>query len=64
MATLSELFRDSRNEELWERCCGFIDLSLPEFMEIQSRLLREQLVLLKKCELPGVIFWVKLILRP
>jgi len=51
MATLSELFREGRNEELWKRCCGFIDLSLPEFMGIQSRLLREQLVLLKKCEL-------------
>ena len=51
MATLSELFREGRNEELWKRCCGFIDLSLSEFMDIQSRLLREQLVLLKKCEL-------------
>jgi GH3 auxin-responsive promoter len=51
MTTLSELFREGRNEELWKRCCGFIDLSLPEFMDIQSRLLREQLVLLKKCEL-------------
>ena len=51
MATLSELFRQGNNEELWERCCGFIDLSLPEFMDIQSRLLKEQLVLLKKCEL-------------
>ena len=51
MATLSELFRQGNNEELWQRCCGFIDLSLPEFMNIQSRLLKEQLVLLKKCEL-------------
>jgi hypothetical protein len=51
MATLSELFREGRNVELWKRCCGFIDLSLPEFMDIQSRLLGEQLVLLKKCEL-------------
>jgi hypothetical protein len=51
MITLDELFRQGSNEELWQRCCGFIDLSLQEFMNIQSRLLREQLTLLKKCEL-------------
>lgn len=51
MATINELFRQGHHDELWERCCGFIDLSLPEFMEIQSRLLKEQLGLLKKCEL-------------
>ena len=51
MTTLDELFRQGNNEELWQRCCGFIDLSLQEFMNIQSRLLREQLTLLKKCEL-------------
>ena len=51
MATLSELVRDGNNKELWQRCCGFIDLSLPEFMNIQERLLKEQLTLLKKCEL-------------
>jgi len=34
MTTLDELFRQGSNEELWQRCCGFIDLSLPEFMNI------------------------------
>ena len=51
MATLSELFRQGSHEELWQKCCGFIDLSLQEFMNIQERLLKEQLTLLKKCEL-------------
>ena len=51
MTTLNELFRQGNNEALWQRCCGFIDLSLTEFMEIQSRLLKEQLAALKKCEL-------------
>ncbi len=51
MPTLGELFRQGSNEELWQRCCGFIDLSLQEFMNIQERLLKEQLALLKKCEL-------------
>jgi hypothetical protein len=51
MTTLGELFRQGNHEELWQKCCGFIDLSLPEFMNIQTRLLKEQLALLKKCEL-------------
>ena len=51
MDTLNELVRDGRNKELWQKCCGFIDLTLPEFMNIQERLLKEQLSLLKKCEL-------------
>ncbi len=51
MNTITELFQQKHNEELWQRCCGFIDLSLPEFMLIQERLLKEQLTLLKKCEL-------------
>ena len=50
-----ELFRQGRYEELWNRCCGFIDLSLEEFMNIQRRLLREQIGLLKKCELGRVL---------
>lgn len=50
MTTLTELFSQGNHEELWERCCGFIDLSLQEFMDIQTRLLKEQLVLLRKCE--------------
>jgi hypothetical protein len=32
-------------------CCGFIDLSLQQFMAIQKRLLLEQIELLKNCEL-------------
>ena len=51
MATLSEIFQQGSNKELWQKCCGFIDLSMQEFMNIQERLLKEQLVLLKKCEL-------------
>ncbi len=51
MLTVTELFRQGRHEELWQRCCGFIDLSLEEFMRIQKQLLLEQLELLKKCEL-------------
>lgn len=51
MATAGELLKQGRYEELWQRCCGFIDLSLEDFMKIQRRLLSEQLELLKRCEL-------------
>jgi len=46
-----ELFRQGRHEELWQMCCGFIDLSVEQFMAIQKRLLLEQIELLKNCEL-------------
>ena len=46
-----ELFRQGRHEELWQMCCGFIDLSLEQFMAIQKQLLLEQIELLKNCEL-------------
>ena len=45
------LIRQGRIEEVWQRCCGFIDLSLKDFMEIQRRLLSEQLISLRGCEL-------------
>ena len=51
MAEVVELLRQGRNEEAWQKCCGFIDLSLDDFMKIQKRLLLEQLELLKHCEI-------------
>ncbi|MBC8275952.1 MAG: GH3 auxin-responsive promoter family protein [Chloroflexi bacterium] len=51
MSKIQELLRQGRKEELWQMCCGFIDLSLEQFMAIQRRLLLEQIELLKDCEL-------------
>ncbi len=51
MPSALELLREGRTEELWQKCCGFIDLSMDEFMSIQRRLLMEQIQLLNKCEL-------------
>ena len=51
MSKITELLRQGRKEELWQMCCGFIDLSLEQFMHIQRRLLLEQIELLKDCEL-------------
>ncbi len=51
MSELAELFKQEKYDELWQRCCGFVDLSLEGFMKIQRRLLLEQLELAKGCEL-------------
>ncbi len=51
MSTLGELLKQGKTGEIWDRCCGFIDLSLEDFMRIQRRLLLEQLELLKECQL-------------
>ena len=46
-----ELLRQGRNEELWQMCCGFLSLTLQQFMTIQKRLLLEQIELLNRCTL-------------
>jgi hypothetical protein len=45
------LLRQGRSEELWQMCCGFLNLSPEQFMTIQKRLLLEQLELLSRCAL-------------
>lgn len=57
MSKAVELLRQGKKEELWQLCCGFIDLSIEGFMTIQRRLLLEQLELLKKCELGQKVMW-------
>jgi hypothetical protein len=46
-----ELWQQGRSEELWQMCCGYLDLSLEQFMHIQRRLLSEQLNLLNRSTL-------------
>jgi len=46
MPTAVDLLRQGRTDELWRMYCGFVDLSIEEFMHIQRRLLLEQLKLL------------------
>jgi hypothetical protein len=41
-----DLLREGRDEELWQMCCGFLKFDIQEFMEIQKRLLLQQLELL------------------
>lgn len=56
MSKLVELIKQGNTEELWQRCCGYIDLSIEDFMKIQRRLLMEQIDMLNKCELGRHIF--------
>lgn len=51
MANATELLRQGKRKEVWQKYCGFIDLSIDEFMKIQERLLMEQIDLLSRCEL-------------
>jgi hypothetical protein len=51
MSKILELLRQGRREEMWQMCCGFLDLSLEQFMSIQQRLLLEQIELLKNSQL-------------
>jgi hypothetical protein len=57
MSTLVDLVRQGRYDEIWCQYCGFLDLSLPEFMKIQERLLLEQLDLVSRSE------WGRVFLR-
>ena len=45
MITKDELFKTGDHKRIWQKYCGFLDLSLQEFMEIQEQLLMEQIEL-------------------
>ena len=43
MLTEDKYFRTLTKDELWQRYCGFLDLSIDEFVEIQKELLMDQI---------------------
>ena len=45
MLSEDKFFQINDEKKIWQRYCGFLDLSLDEFMEIQNRLLMEQIEL-------------------
>ena len=49
--TFEEKLRKCPAHEIWQEYCGFLDLTLPEYMNIQKRLLMEQVELMSHCEL-------------
>ena len=56
MPTIKELMRAGRKDELWQMCCGFLDLNIEQFMSIQKRLLIEQIELLNNSAIGRKIF--------
>ncbi len=50
-SVVQNLLSNNRDEELWQLCCGFLDLHLDQFMNIQRSLLLEQIEQLKGCAL-------------
>ncbi|MFY9814743.1 MAG: GH3 auxin-responsive promoter family protein [Dehalococcoidales bacterium] len=51
MSQITDLLLQERYPELWQLCCGFLDLNLEQFMKIQEQLLLEQLTSLQKCKM-------------
>ncbi len=51
MTRAYDLLVQNRHEELWQMCCGFLDLNIDQFMAIQKQLLMEQIEMLKGCKL-------------
>lgn len=51
MSILNDLSRQGRYDDLWQLCCGFINLDLQQFMSIQKSLMLEQIELLGKSSL-------------
>ncbi len=45
MLSEDKYFQTLSRDELWHRYCGFLDLSIDEFMEIQERLLMDEIKL-------------------
>ena len=56
MPTATELLKRGRRDQIWVKYCGFLDLEMDEFMEIQERLLMEQVALIHKSEIGKEFF--------
>ncbi|MGI5894504.1 MAG: GH3 family domain-containing protein [Candidatus Merdivicinus sp.] len=54
--TFEEKLKHLSSSDIWSEYCGFLDLSLPEYMEIQQRLLMEQINLMAGCALGQRLF--------
>jgi hypothetical protein len=56
MTNATELLKNGYKVEVWTKYCGFLDLNLKEFMNIQERLLLEQISILSKSPLGRMFF--------
>jgi len=48
---LDQLLKDRQYERIWHEYCGFLDFSMAEYMDIQNRLMLEQIEMYSGCEL-------------
>ncbi|MCJ7622682.1 MAG: GH3 auxin-responsive promoter family protein [Anaerolineaceae bacterium] len=55
MSNATELLKQGRKDEIWTKYCGFFDLGIHEFMDIQKRLLMEQVHILFKSEIGRIL---------
>ena len=46
-----EKLKNHQYQDIWQEYCGFLNLSLEEYMRIQNRLMLEQISLWSRCEL-------------
>ncbi|HEY59586.1 MAG TPA: GH3 auxin-responsive promoter family protein [Anaerolineae bacterium] len=51
MTNIVDLLKQGRKDLIWEKYCGYLDLNIEEFMQIQRSLLMEQINLFKDCKL-------------
>ena len=49
--TLKEMLEENKKEEIWKKYCGFLELSMDEYMSVQKRLMEEQIELWSSSEL-------------
>ncbi len=48
---LQDKLRQQEYDKIWNSYCGFLDLTMEEYMNIQSRLMKEQINLWSSCDL-------------
>lgn len=60
MATIKELMKQGKKAEIWTKLCGHLDLNIDEYMEIQERLLFEQIGYLKNSEIGKALLGEKI----
>lgn len=51
MKNLSIMMKNEEYDKIWTKYCGFLDLNIEEYMQIQESLLMEQIQLLSQCKL-------------
>jgi hypothetical protein len=51
MAKAIDLLRQGRQEEIWQMCCGYLNLNIEQFIAVQKRLLLDQIKTLNRSKI-------------